>query len=142
MLNNLIQLFLPVFHRSNSTAWLIEGLKPKRSLLSKDTTKITCIPTSFSFLKIGCAPDHQKSFGYRVVGKILITKKGDQLFQIIDRIAAQHFFRNRNIFACCFRGTGAECIIFYFTGPCYIRHSFQCFLPPFGIDLIVIMNRN
>src|SRR4030095_16127282 len=140
MFHYLIQLFFPIFHCSNSSSWFIKCLKPEWPLFSKYTTEITGIPTCFSFLQIRCPTNHQESLCHCIIWKVLITKKCDQLLDIVDSIATQHFFSNRNIFTCCFRCARTKCIVFYFPGPRHIGNSFQCFLPPFSITFLVIIN--
>src|SRR6187399_2340907 len=84
MFNYLIQFFFPIFHCRNSSAWFIKSLEPERSLFSKYTAKIAGIPTRFSFLKVSCTADHQETFCHCVIRKVLITKKCDQLLNVVD----------------------------------------------------------
>src|SRR6478609_8655911 len=69
MFNYFIQLFFPIFHCCNSSARFIKSLEPEWSLFSKDATKIACIPTRFSFLKISCTANHQETFCHCVIRK-------------------------------------------------------------------------
>src|SRR6187401_2583047 len=101
MFNYLIQLFFPIFHCSNPSSRFIKSLKPEWPLFSKNAAEITSIPTCFSFLQIRCAADHQEALCHCVIWKVLITKKCDQLLNVVDSIAAEHFFCKRSVFTCC-----------------------------------------
>src|SRR5262245_31076754 len=73
----LILLFFPILQGSNSSSRFIKCLEPEWPLLSENATKITGIPTGFSFLQIRSAADHKKAFCHCIVGKIFIIKKSD-----------------------------------------------------------------
>src|SRR6478735_1928047 len=66
MLYNLVQLLVPVFYFGNASAGFVKGLKPEWTVLCKNATKVTGIPTRFSFLQISSTAKHQESFCYRL----------------------------------------------------------------------------
>ena len=79
--NNLVQFLIPVLDSSDATARFIKCLEPERTLLCQYSTKITSVPASLSLCQIGCAAQHQESFG-----------KGDRLvgLELVERNEAHH----------------------------------------------------